>query len=110
VLQGNNAIIDLTCALAGPCPGRVRLQNGPAPGAIVVQTAIQPAAKVAHLVTYAKTRFKLAGGQAAMVRAKLNRQGRKLAQGQSTPSVWVNVTFTGSHPVQSISRQITLTR
>ena len=110
VLQGNNAIIDLTCALAGPCPGRVRLQNGPAPGAIVVQTAIRPAAKAAHLVTYAKTRFKLAGGQAAMIRAKLNGQGRKLANTQSNPSVWVNVTFTGSRPVQSISRQITLTR
>jgi hypothetical protein len=108
VLQGNNAIIDLTCALAGPCPGRVRLQNGPAPGAIVVQAAIHPAAKTAHLVTYAKKRFKLAGGQQAMIAARLNRQGRKLAQ-QGSPSVWVNVTFTGSHPVQSISRQVTLT-
>ena len=61
------------------------------------------------LVTFAKTRFKLAGGQAAMIRARLNRQGRKLAQ-QSSPSVWANVTFTGSHPVQTLSRQITLTR
>ena len=44
-----------------------------------------------------------------MIRAKLNRQGRKLAQSQSAPSVWVNVTFTGSHPVQSVTRHITLT-
>src|SRR5690349_2144128 len=34
VLQANNAIIDVTCTLAGPCPGRVRLQNAQAPGAI----------------------------------------------------------------------------
>jgi hypothetical protein len=37
VVQGNQALIDLTCALAGPCPGRVRLQDRPAPGAIMLQ-------------------------------------------------------------------------
>ncbi len=116
VLQANNAIIDLACTLAGPCPGRLRLQNGPAPGGLVIQTAavdagtttIRPAVKATHLVTYGKARFKLAGGQTGMIRAQLDRQGRKLVQGQASASVWANVTFTGSHPVQVISRQITL--
>ena len=61
------------------------------------------------LVTYAKARFKLAGGQTGMIRARLDRQGRKLTQTQPTPTMWANVTFTGSRPVQVISRQITLT-
>jgi hypothetical protein len=115
LVQANNAIIDLTCELAGPCPGRVRLQNAQAPGGIVVQTVdgaatpVRTAAKTPHLVTYAAGRFKLAGGQTGMVKARLNPQGRKLAKAQSGASVWANITFTGSKPHAVISTPITLT-
>ena len=112
-VQGNNAIIDLTCALAGPCPGRVRLQNGPAPGATIltaVETPIRSTARAARLVTYAAARFKLAGGQTQAIKARLKKPGRKLLRTQSGGSVWANVTFTGSKPVAVVSEQITLTR
>jgi hypothetical protein len=117
LVQANNAIIALTCTLAGPCPGRLRLQNGPAPGATIVPaavgsgtTSIRPAARTARLVTYAGARFKLAGGQTATIRARLKRPGRKLTRTQSSANVWANVTFTGSKPAQVISAELPLHR
>jgi hypothetical protein len=110
LVRQNDALITLTCALAGPCPGRVRLQNGPAPGATIVPAAVEPApqAKATKLVTYAAGRFKLAGGQTGMVKARLKPKGRQLARAQASAGVWANVTFTGSKPVQVLSAQITL--
>ncbi len=88
LVQANNALIDLTCALAGPCPGRVRLQNGPAPGATIVPAAVEPQARMitpatkrSQLITYAAGRFKLAGGQTGTIRARLKPKGRKLIRG-----------------------------
>jgi hypothetical protein len=108
LVRQNDALITLTCALAGPCPGRLRIQNGPAPGATIVPAAVTAQARTAKLVTYGAGRFKLAGGQTGTVKAHLKPKGRKLARAQASASVWANVTFTGSKPVQVISAEITL--
>src|SRR5262249_6701328 len=113
-VQANKVLIDLTCALAGPCPGRVRLQNLPAPGATILPaalepgaTAVEPAAK-ARRIPYAGARFKRAGGQTQTIAAKLKPAGRKLVHAPTGGTIWANVTFTGSKPPAVVSEQITL--
>jgi hypothetical protein len=113
LVQANKALIDLTCTLAGPCPGRLRLQDRPAPGATIIPAtaaALHPTARAARLVTYAAGRFKLAGGQTGTVKARLRPKGRRLSRAQPSATVWANVTFTGSKPAQVISAQVTLSR
>ena len=39
LVRRNQAIIDLTCTLAAPCLGDLRLQNQPAPGAVITHAS-----------------------------------------------------------------------
>ena len=118
VLHGNRAQIDLTCALAGPCPGRIRLQDAATPGATILpvvrdgadlarpnETAAAHAKKAR---TYAVGRFDLPAGATAFVGAKLKPPGRKLTRVNPAVQVWANVTLTGGGTKTVVSKQITL--
>jgi hypothetical protein len=110
LVQRNRALIDLTCALAGPCPGRLRLQDGAAPGATVLaisRATVELRAKKPR--TYAAGHFDVPAGATAMVAAKLKPAGRKLTRLNPSVQVWANVTLTSGGKTTTVSRQITLT-
>jgi hypothetical protein len=109
-VQQNRALIDLTCALAGPCLGRLRLQDRAAPGATVLaltRPVVEPLANKPR--TYAVGRFDVPAGATAMVAAKLKPPGRKLTRLNPSVQVWANVTLTSGGKTTVVSRQITLT-
>jgi len=121
LVRRNQAIIDLTCTLAAPCLGDLRLQNQPAPGAVIIpMTSVaggptlagaskaRPAA--AHVITYGRGSFNVAAGATGMVSARLKPVARRRTRGHRTLQVWANMTLTNTNPAQVVSGQITLSR
>jgi hypothetical protein len=108
-VQQNRALIDLTCTLAGPCPGRLRLQDRAVAGATVLGLlrAAQPIANKPR--TYAAGRFHVPAGATAKVAVKLKPSGRKLTRLNPSIDVWANVTVRSDGKTTVVSRQITLT-
>jgi hypothetical protein len=103
LVRRNQALIDLTCTLAAPCPGTLLLQNRPAQGATLVSAAVT---KPHKLVTYGTASFRVPAGESQTVAAKLKAAGRTLTRAHKKPRVWVNVTL--PDPPTSISTEITL--
>jgi hypothetical protein len=122
LVQRNQAIIDLTCALAAPCVGNLVLQNQPAPGAVVIPmtrlaggalasaSEAQPEAKAKHVVTYGRGSFNVLAGTTGMVSAQLKPLARRLTRRHRTLQVWANMTLTSTTPAQVVSGQLTLSR
>jgi hypothetical protein len=110
LVRANNAIIDLTCTLARPCPRDIVLQNRPAPGAAILNAAADRRARAKRTKTYARASFNLPAGQTQMISVPLNAKGRKLARSHRTAQVWANVTLAGSEPAQVVSGELTLRR
>jgi hypothetical protein len=108
LVQQNKALIDLTCALAAPCPVRLRLQDGEAPGAVLAdRSAAGPRAK--KLKTYGAGRLDIPAGSSAMLAAKLKPPGKKLVRLNPTVQVWANVTIKSGGKTTVVAKQITLT-
>ena len=120
LVRRNQATIDLTCTLAAPCLGDLRLQNQPAPGAVMIPmtrlaggpltgaSKARPAA--AHVVTYGRGSFNVAAGATGMVSAQLKPAARRRTRRHKTFQVWANMTLTSTNPAQVVSGQITLSR
>lgn len=89
-VRRGTATIPIQC-LVVDCTGTLALQNARAAGAPKAAST----ARVSKRVTYASTRFAVAAGKTASVKAKLRASGRKLLKRHRAPKVWANVTFAG---------------